>query len=74
MVPKSGTRVPKSRFPISDSQLANLIAEALQYELGRKSPGIQNDHGLDERFGSHGSRLAEWTKMSQQPAPPCASA
>lgn len=34
MVPKSGSRLPKSRFLLSDSELARLIAEALQAELG----------------------------------------
>lgn len=34
MVPKSGTRVPKLRFELSDVELAALIASALQHELG----------------------------------------
>lgn len=34
MVPKSGTRFPKLPFSLSDAELAALIAEALQQELG----------------------------------------
>jgi hypothetical protein len=34
MVPKSGNRVPKLQFLLSDVQFAELIASALQSELG----------------------------------------
>ncbi|WP_311268584.1 hypothetical protein [Sphingobium sp. WCS2017Hpa-17] len=34
MVPKSGTRVPKLPFSLSDAEFAEMIAEALQQELG----------------------------------------
>lgn len=34
MVPKSGTRFPKLPFSLSDVEFAELIAEALQQELG----------------------------------------
>ncbi|CAN5521205.1 hypothetical protein BH10PLA2_BH10PLA2_01140 [soil metagenome] len=34
MVPKSGTRLPKSLILLSDAEFAELIATALQHELG----------------------------------------
>lgn len=34
MVPKSGTRLPKSQISISDSHLAELVGRALQDDLG----------------------------------------
>ena len=34
MVPKTGTRLPKLQFPLSDSDFAELMGKALREELG----------------------------------------
>ena len=34
MVPKNGTRVPKSQIPLSDAEFASAIGKALQIDLG----------------------------------------
>ena len=54
MVPKSGARLPKLQFSLSDSQLAMLIGAALQEQLG----------------GTHraGKTIMAWTGVSDHTA------